>query len=71
MFGAGRGFRGFRPRNSTSQGVHLGILTVIGVTSEASTSVYARADAVPLGEKVKVKRGACRLPNHVPGYNGA
>lgn len=28
-----RGFRGFRPRNSTSQAVHLATLTVIGVVS--------------------------------------
>lgn len=33
MLGGGRGFRGFRPRNSTSQGIHMAILTVVGVTS--------------------------------------
>lgn len=40
MFGRSRGFRGFRPRNSTHQALHVATLTLVGVVSGETFSGY-------------------------------
>ncbi|CAB1103708.1 unnamed protein product [Ectocarpus sp. CCAP 1310/34] len=63
MFGRSRGFRGFRPRNSTHQALHVATLTVVGVVTgyyifnEPLKTAVAEVKAKEAGERAAAGGG--------------
>ncbi|CAM9384916.1 unnamed protein product [Ectocarpus sp. 6 AP-2014] len=63
MFGRSRGFRGFRPRNSTHQALHVATLTLVGVVSgyyifnEPLKKAVAEVKAKEAGERAAAGGG--------------